>query len=121
MKSVFPDGPGRAAAGGAATGQPDGPGGRSRNPAADSPAGHGQNPDSEGWSEFPQPAEAGEFPWAPAQQFWQGFISTSKVGQKSGLFIAVFDPHSTMSMNDIHQSASSSFGEDGAYLGESGT
>ena len=74
--------------------------------------------DSEDWSDF-RPAEAEEFPWAPSQQFWQGFISTSKVGQKSGFFIAVFDPHSKMSMNDIHQSAASSFEEDGAYLAES--
>jgi hypothetical protein len=77
-----------------------------------------KTPDNDDWSEY-RSAESGEFPWAPAQQFWQGYISTSKLGQKSGLFIAVFDPHSTMSMNDIHQSAASSFEEDGADIGES--
>ena len=35
------------------------------------------------WSEY-RSAESDEFPWAPAQQFWQGYISTSKLGQKSG-------------------------------------
>jgi len=75
-------------------------------------------PGNDDWSEY-RSAESEEFPWAPAQQFWQGYISTSKLGQKSGLFIAVFDPHSAMSTNDIHQSAASSFEEDGAYFGES--
>ena len=75
-------------------------------------------PGNDDWSEY-RSAESGEFPWAPAQQFWQGYVSTSKLGQKSGLFIAVFDPHSKMTMDDIHQSAASSFEEDGAYFGES--
>lgn len=75
-------------------------------------------PGSDDWSEY-RTAASGEFTWAPPQQFWQGYISTALSGQKSGFFIAVFDPHSKMSLTDIHQSAASSFEEDGAYLSES--
>ena len=73
------------------------------------------NTDPRQWSDW-QPAKAEDFTWTPPRAFRQGFIKTSRTGQKAGIFVAILTPLSDLALDEFDQTAVDGFAADSARL-----